>query len=322
MNVERTEWAVVGATGFVGRAVAARLRAAGHQVREVPTPRLRAEPTLSAAGIARRAEAEAGSALTAALAGARVIVIAGGLATPDAAESDVLTGANALVPATILRAAAAAGVSRVIHLSSAAVLGHAPELSADEPTFPFSPYSRSKALGEAALLETLDRLGHSAPRLTIVRATSVQGPGRPTTLALQRVARSRLASVASPGTQPSAVSSIDGLVDLIHSAGVLPDPPTIALQPWEGASAASVLHAAGGRPPIVLPAILCRIVVALGEGVGRLGSARARGLTRRLEMMWFGQRQPATWPDYDESPCPDRLHELLAAPSERESATR
>jgi dTDP-4-dehydrorhamnose reductase len=84
------------------------------------------------------------------MAGTDCVVLAAGLATPDAQWSAALVGANALLPGLTAVAARRVGAGRFLHLSSAAVRA---EAGARESTAvaPFSAYSRLKALGEQVI---------------------------------------------------------------------------------------------------------------------------------------------------------------------------
>lgn len=308
-NSSGLRWLVLGSTGFVGSAVVAELRDRGFDVDTLSAPRLLA--TAETAGLlaeeARAAAASAGAtfvSLRQAFAGVDVVVNAAGLATPGDGESPALTGANALLPAVIALAARAAGVRRLVHLSSASVQGHRRVIDESSDRAPFSAYSRSKALGE----EVLELLaGESAAPAgetgalpetgwVTVRATSVQGPSRPTTVSLAKVAASPLASVATPGTAPTPVSSINALawfvVETGQHQGVV---PALVLQPWEGLSVSDVLAAAGGRTPLRLPLWMCHTVLSGGYFVSRLLGERLHGPIRRVELMWFGQAQSPGW---------------------------
>lgn len=301
-------WLVVGASGFVGKAVAAELRSRGLDVATLGAPRLHSAATTAQelAQQARRAvsavsgaDADAHAALLNAFAGVDVVVNAAGLATPGDAESPPLTGANALLPALIALAAQAAGVKRVVHLSSASVQGHRRVIDETRSRAPFSAYSRSKALGEE-VLEVL--AGGQVPptgqglNVVTIRATSVQGPSRATTLSLAKIAASPLASVASPGTAPTPVSSIDALAWFVVETGAFPGPvPALVLQPWEGLTVTDVLAAAGGAPPMVIPAWLCRPILASGYFVSGILGERLHGPLRRVELMWLGQEQTPGW---------------------------
>ncbi|WP_247826485.1 NAD-dependent epimerase/dehydratase family protein [Arthrobacter antioxidans] len=285
-------WLVLGGSGFVGSAVLRALHASGIEAHGLSASRL---ATAADAPVALLATADATdtAGLEAAMAGYDVVVNAAGLATPSATGGTDLLGANALLPAVVARAASAAGVRRLIHLSSAAVQGRTPMLDETGTVRPFSAYSRSKALGEQAL----DLAAAREPSLSVVtvRATSVQGEGRPTTAALARLARSPLASVASPGTARSPITSVDSLAELVLALGTHPGAlPARVLQPWEGLTVRTVLEAAGGHPR-VLPAALCRAAVRGGYLVSSLVRGRLDGHVRRVELMWFGQDQVPGW---------------------------
>lgn len=287
-----TRWAVLGGTGFIGSATVRYIRDTGAHVFALTAPRLELDPaSVDGVEVANLASSlREVDELAEQLAGVDVVVNAAGLATPDAAESAALYGANALIPAVVVIAAARAKVGRVIHLSSAAVQGDRIVLDETLEVEPFSPYSRSKALGERSALAAA-RSAKEDSDLVILRATSVQGRGRATTDALRRVARSPLATVAAPGDYPTVVSSVGGLVRFVYDLGVIRDEiPVVVLQPWEGLTVSTVLERAGGRPPRQLPAGICRVLVRLGKRVGRV-VPRIAGPVRRVELMWFGQRQ-------------------------------
>lgn len=285
-------WLVLGGTGFVGSAVLHALRNAGIEAHAVPAPRL-ATTADTPAALADAAARIDSSGLRSDIRGHDVVVNAAGLAVPSAEGSAHLLGANALLPAVVALAASEAGAARLIHVSSAAVQGRTPLLDETDTARPFSAYSRSKALGE----QSLALVAQQQPALSVVtvRATSVQGRERPTTAALARLARSPLASVASPGTAATPVTSVDALADLVLAVGLHNGPvPARVLQPWEGLTVRSVLEAAGGRPR-VLPAVLCRLLVGGGYVLSSLVRGRLDGQVRRAELMWFGQDQVTGW---------------------------
>lgn len=301
-------WSVVGGSGFVGSAVLRALTEAGEEARPVRAPRV-----TSQAGTPSdvHADADRHSAVVDRLAqeltGCSVVVNAAGAASPRSTESPELTGANALLPLLIARACASAGVKRLVHLSSAAVQGHRPVLDESPETAPFSPYSRSKALGE----QSLQLIPSGTPEIVSVRATSVQGLERPTTAALARLASSPLASVASPGTAPSPLTSVDALAELVRQVGLHDGPvPRIVLQPWEGMTVRTVLEATGGTP-LVLPAPLCRLILRAGYAASALVKERLHGSIRRVELMWFGQDQVAGWTAEQRIALPSRVSSIL-----------
>jgi UDP-N-acetylmuramyl pentapeptide phosphotransferase/UDP-N-acetylglucosamine-1-phosphate transferase/dTDP-4-dehydrorhamnose reductase len=294
----RSVWAVVGASGFIGGALVKELTQTGCDVRLVSAPRFDLASSSIPVDVisAAHEQRDALSLLASEFAGVDVVVNAAGLASPDADSEGPLFGANALLPLVVALAADQAGATRYLHLSSAAVQGRKQLLDETLDLAPFSPYSRSKALGEQALCEFIaGDAPHVGPEIAIIRATSVQGSGRKTTESLARIARSRLSSVARPGTQPTVVSSLRGLVEFVLKVGMFQSSvPTIVLQPWERLSARDVLEIAGGRPPLLLPRFICRFIIVTCFALGG-ALVPFKGVARRLELMWFGQAQDAAW---------------------------
>lgn len=322
----KTTWKVIGASGFVGSSIVARLAAEGIRVDAVEAPRLLTR-TAEANQLIEEARQLEGiiDSLAESFAGCDVVINASGLAAPDQEDLVPLLGGNALLPAVIAIAAQRTGVSRVIHLSSAAVLGQVATLTPSEETQPFSAYSFSKALGEEVLLKLRSFIEETAARgqapgsedsefpaapshnpvevaqdhaveICIIRATSVQGRGRRTTEAFAKIASSALASVAGRTPRRTPVSSNFALAEFVYQvASFTGSLPAIVMQPWEGATTESVLIDAGRRYPLHLPTPLCRALVATGYKVSELLGDRLTGPVRRVEVMWFGQDIDDSW---------------------------
>ncbi len=314
---ERGRVVVIGASGFVGSHVAGRLKDDGWEVIPLAAPRLSLSPGSNPDEVLGALDAHESTVarLADVFKGADVIVNAAGAAAPDAAECASLVGANALLPAVLAAAAARSDVYRFVHVSSAAVQGRRGVLDESAETEAFSPYSRSKALGEQALLRVVEEGGSDSPEIVLVRATSVQGADRPTTVRLRGVASSRLATVASPGDRPSVVSSIEGLATFVSLVVRFPmDVPTIVLQPWEGLTTTEVLRNASGHNPRTISSVLARTVVGLGY-IASAALPRLSGTTRRLEVMWFGQAQEASWAQSIGIDGVDRVSKVLRGDS-------
>lgn len=321
-----TTWKVIGASGFVGSSILAKLIAGGINVDAIEAPRLVTRETDPDQLIkdARKLDGIIDS-LAESFAGCDVVINASGLAAPDQQELAPLLGANALLPAVIAIAAQRTGVRRVIHMSSAAVLGAAPVLTDTPHTDPFSAYSFSKALGEEVLLRLRNFIEETAAsgkapgsadsefpaapshnpahvgndhavELCIIRATSVQGRGRRTTETFAKIASSPLASVAGDGSQKTPVSSNHALAEFTVMVGSFDgDLPPIVMQPWEESTAASVMIDAGRRKPIQLPVWLCRSLIKAGYTASEYLGDRLTGPVRRVEVMWFGQDIDDSW---------------------------
>lgn len=284
--------AVVGASGFVGKETARRLREEGHTVVAVAAPRLRtaardiADLATDAAAAGPRHQED----LVRALSGADVLVNCAGLARPTSSADDGLYGANALLPVVLFRASTAAGIRRFVHVSTAAVLGSG-TLRDGWHSEGRTPYARSKALGEQGLKMSREE---QPVDLRILRPTSVHGPERDVTRTLTRLARSPAASMSGNGSAASPQVLVGRVAQVLAALAVLNEAPGHPLiQPWDGVTVRSVLEDLGdGSAPRSLPVPVARFLVAIGS---RVPQAWIQGQTRRVEMLWFGQRHEAGW---------------------------
>jgi nucleoside-diphosphate-sugar epimerase len=282
--------ALLGGTGFVGRAVGAELARRGIEVRPVTAPRLswplgmrRGLPELPPA-----VRQDIVDSLAGALAGSRVVVNAAGQPDGIAPTSPSLYGANALLPTLVDRAVRLAAADRFVHISSAAVQGREP-LDETSRVAPFSPYTGSKALGECLLL------AEPAAERVVFRPTWVHDAGRPQTRALVRLARTPAACVAGDGSAPTPQVLVSDVAEAVAALVLAGGPvPPIVLQPPSGMTTGQLLRLLGGREPRHVPDWLAGAAVRGLSAYGRLGR-HAGAHARRVEMLLFGRRQEAGW---------------------------
>jgi nucleoside-diphosphate-sugar epimerase len=276
--------AVVGGSGFVGSAIVRAFRDHDVAVEAVPAPRL-STPARDVPAFLADTRVEVVEALRRALAGHDVVVVAAGIADAGADDGDALYGANSLLPMLVTRAVEPH--VRVVLVSSAAVQGRASVLTESQETWPFSPYSRSKARGEELVLR-----GSSG---IVFRPTSVHGPGREVTAKLVRFLASPLASVAGRGDRPTPQVHVANVADAVVFTALADSVGSrVVLQPSEGLSTAGLVELLGGRRPLRVPTPAAWVTV---RALGLLGalSGRFAALSRRLEMVWFGQDQVRGW---------------------------
>jgi dihydroflavonol-4-reductase len=170
---------VTGGSGLVGRALVARLREDGEQVVGLARSDV-------AAGVLERLGARAvrgdlfdEARLASAMTGARLVYNVAGVNELCSADPSAMYRANVDGAVAVVRAAAQAGVPRVVHTSSAASLGEVTGTVGSEASphrgWFLSDYERSKHDGEAAVFGAARDHGVEA---VCVNPSSVQGPGR------------------------------------------------------------------------------------------------------------------------------------------------
>ena len=170
---------LTGATGFVGSAVARVLRARGHRLRLLVRP---TSDRRNIAGIA--AEVVLGDltdaqSLARALGGCRYLMHVAADYRFWVPDAEKMLRANVDGTVSIMRAAIAAGVERVVHCSSVAALGlTADGTPADEATPAneaefIGTYKRSKFLAERAVLDLVRQEGLPA---VVVNPAAPVGP--------------------------------------------------------------------------------------------------------------------------------------------------
>ena len=137
---------VFGATGFVGTGVVRALRDRGVTVLPMAAPRLPPLRADQAEDFLQHCSDDI-KHLARDLCITDCVVNSAGVAEAASSDEGSLIAANGLVPGYLAKATFMAGVPRFIQVSTAAVQGRTHILDSSYNVAPFSPYSRSKALG-------------------------------------------------------------------------------------------------------------------------------------------------------------------------------
>jgi nucleoside-diphosphate-sugar epimerase len=184
---------ITGATGFLGGALARSLAASGFDVHALSRTEAGRERLADTAVTWHSGDVTKPETLPAAVAGSDWVVHAAGQLGAAGIPESTYYLVNVVGARNVLAAAQAAGVRRVLHLSSAGVLGPLPPGetadAADEtaPLAPSNPYERSKAAAEKVVA---DFVGRGLPVVT-VRPEFVYGPGDRHVLGIFRAIQGR-----------------------------------------------------------------------------------------------------------------------------------
>jgi dihydroflavonol-4-reductase len=172
---------VTGATGFIGGALATRLQERGDDLVALARSDISAAK-LGARGLkVARGDVLDEDSLARAMEGCELAYHCAGINSHCPPDPKLLLRVNALGPELVVRAAARAGVRRVVYTSSAASVGEAHgtighERSVHRGSY-LSVYDRSKHEGEQAAFAAAHREG---VEVVAICPSSVQGPGRKT----------------------------------------------------------------------------------------------------------------------------------------------
>lgn len=196
---------VTGAGGMIGSAVVGTLCANGVRVRAHTGPPGYLGMPLPGGVECVAAQIGDRPAIEAACAGVDAVVHLAGPPSVAASFADPVGYArdHVLGTATVLAAAVAAGVRRLVHVSSAEVYGRSARAGVreDDELRPVSPYGAAKAAAEQLVRAAVER---GEMEVVVLRPFSVYGPGSPaTSLVGTIVAQSRSADeilVRSLGT--------------------------------------------------------------------------------------------------------------------------
>ncbi|MGI8513096.1 MAG: NAD-dependent epimerase/dehydratase family protein, partial [Solirubrobacteraceae bacterium] len=216
MDLAGVRVAVTGAAGFIGAALCTRLESDGAEV-----------TGLDLAGAGRVCDVTDARAVAAALEGSELVVHTAALVT-DHGSMDDFVRVNVRGTRNVLDGARAAGVRRVVHLSSVAGWGHdfRHELAEGaEPRACGVPYVDTKAASDALA---------RARGATVVRPGDAYGPGSvPWTRRPLEALRAGRFAVPAPGDGLMALVYVDDLVDCIVRALVRPEGERGVFVAWD-----------------------------------------------------------------------------------------
>jgi nucleoside-diphosphate-sugar epimerase len=247
---------VTGASGFIGRPLAAALAEAGYQVRAAVRDR-RGQGFSPGIEVAIQPDLASPAFWSPLLRGVDAVVHLAGIAhagpgIPEATYERV----NHLASAELARAAAAAGLRRFVFMSSiraqTSVAANAPLSEADEPR-PTDAYGRSKLAAEAAVRA-------SGVPYTILRPVLVYGPGVKGNVAhLMRLAALPVPLPFGALSNRRSLLALDNLIAAVRFAlenaratnetFIVADPKAVSM-----AELVSILRATMGRKPWLTPA--------------------------------------------------------------------
>lgn len=269
IRLEGRRAAVTGAGGFIGGAVCRRLLAEGAAVAAIDLDagglkQLRAEGADTTV-----ADITDSDAIASALAGADLLVHCAAIVSDAGTMADHIN-VNVRGTAVTLEAAAAAGVERMVHVSSVVVYGFDHPGEQDE-----SAHTRSCGVPYIDTKSAADRIARRRGAV-VVRPGDVYGPGSvPWTLRLHEMARAGRLAVPGRGDGQMLAVYIDDLAEGIILA-LRRGRPGEAYAVWNDAEPVTfaqyfdrVAALAGSRVRRLPPAVL-GIAGRLGELAGRL----------------------------------------------------
>ena len=170
---------VTGASGFIGGALTTRLLERGDQVMGLARSDAAAEKVAARGAEVARGDLLDEESIAAGMAGCEAAYHVAGLNSHCPPDPDMLLRVNVGGAEAAVRAAARAGIGRMVYTSSAASLGEpAGTVGTEDSTHRgsyLSVYDRSKHLGEQAAFAAAHRTG---VEVVAVCPSSVQGPGR------------------------------------------------------------------------------------------------------------------------------------------------
>jgi len=212
---------VTGATGFTGGHLARTLAARGCQVRALTRPTAPRPPDLQASIETVEGDLTDAGSLRRAADGIDVIYNIAALYRQAGLRDEVYRAVNATAVGTIIEAAAAAGVRRVVHCSTVGVHGDIehPPANEDAPFAPGDIYQKTKLEGERIAWAASERTG---VEVVIARPSGIHGPGDRRLLKLFRGVARRRFIILGHGRIFYHLTYIDDVVEGLRLCGEVP----------------------------------------------------------------------------------------------------
>ena len=211
---------VTGATGFLGAATVARLRAEGITVRALVRPGRRSQADEQIEGDLCDA-----ASLTRAVEGVDWVIHAGARVSTSGRWEE-FEAANVHATETIIQRAMAAGVSRIVHVSSLSVYAVpvdgatiTEESAYDDDGGERGFYARSKLAADRVAMAAI---AAGAP-LTVVRPGLLYGPGRTPPLARRAIAAGPLRVMLASPNYLLPLAYVDNVADALLLAARRPE---------------------------------------------------------------------------------------------------
>ena len=289
---------VTGGSGFVGGAVIDHLVASGVGVNALTRSETAAAAVRERGAVPIPGDLSDAAALRFGMEGCGIVYHVAGVNKMCSGDPGPMYRTNVDRVGDVVRAARDTGIRRVVLTSSAAAIGEADGIVADEETphtgLFLSHYARSKFLGERAFFDEAERVGIEA---VAVNPTSVQGPGRSDGSAL-------LLRYALSMRRPVAIETTLSVVDIDDAARahVLAAERGVDGRRYliNGATAdirtfVAALADAAGRPidPIILPRWMAKGLYPVA-GIAALGRGDPPMCAEMLRTLLHGHRFDAS----------------------------
>lgn len=316
---------VTGATGFVGSAVARALLAHGEAVRVLIRAGSNRHNLRNLTVETVVGDLEQPSTLRRVVVGCRALYHVAADYRLWAPRPSTMYRVNVDGTRALLRAAADAGVERIVYTSSVATLGRDPGGPADETTpvgidDMIGHYKRSKYLAERAVRELIEREGVAA---VIVNPSAPIGPGdvrpTPTGRIVLDAARGRIPAYVDTGLNVVHVDDVAAGHLLAFDRGAVGERYILGGQNLSlGEILTLIAVLAGRRPPrLRLPAGLILPIAYLSEFAARIGRTgepllTVDGLRMARKRMHYSSAKAERELGYRSRPAAEAVRDALA----------